>query len=176
MSTAHDGVDTVVLESPPATPAAEPHVAQGNQWISDYMAATGAELVDVTLGTFTYTFDMVNDRVVCVTGTSVPPEHARDNARQTGHPAPEKGDHKGHLIAHSMGGGMDINIFAQNGALNLGNEWRGIERHAAANPDTPVAIHLNYEGDSDRPATIDYGYQNDHGEFVVSHFDNPAAS
>lgn len=142
-------------------------------WAAEYQAQTGNTLVDVQLGSFTYTFDIAAGRAVCVVGQSAAPLAARDNSRQRGHPAPEKGDHKGHLIAHSMGGQMDINIVAQNAALNLSKGWREIETIAAQNPGTAVALHLVYEGDSDRPSAIEYGLDHPDTGFQLEHFDNP---
>jgi DNA/RNA non-specific endonuclease len=84
------------------------------------------------------------------------------------------GDHKGHVIAHSMGGSMDMNIINQAASVNLGKQWRAIETLAAENPGTAVAIHLTYDDDSsDRPAGFEYGYDDPSSGFQVEQFDNP---
>ncbi len=141
-------------------------------WAAEYQEQTGNTLVDVQLGTYTYTFDVAAGRLVCGVGKSTTPEGSRDNSRQSGHPSAPKGDHKGHVFAHSMGGGMDINIVPQLAALNLGKEWREMERIAAANPGTAVAVHLVYDDNSDRPAGFDYGLDHPDTGFELQHFDN----
>lgn len=42
--------------------------------------------------------------------------------------------HRGHAIAHTLGGGTDINLFSQRGMLNIG-EFRRLERAAVADPN-----------------------------------------
>lgn len=142
-------------------------------WVAEYRTQTGNDLVDVQLGTYTYTFDIAGGRLVCATGHSNPPEGPRDNSRQKGHPPTAEGDHKGHVFAHSMGGEMDMNIVPQSAVLNLGREWRAIETLAAENPGTAVALHLVYGDDSDRPVAFEYGFDHPETGLQLQHFDNP---
>lgn len=145
-----------------------------SKWSSAYELRTGNKLFEIDLGTCTYSFDTKVGRLVCVRGHSVPPESARDRSRQKGHPRAPRGDHKGHVIAHSMGGGMDMNIINQAASINLGKQWRAIETLAAENPGTAVAIHMVYDDDtSDRPAGFEYGYDDPSSGFQVEQFDNP---
>lgn len=141
------------------------------RWCDDYTAVTGHPLHEITLGQYTYAYDTISGRAVCVVGRSAQPAAARDAARQRGFPRARAEDDRGHLIAHSMGGPMDVNMFSQHRHLNRSNEWRSLERQAASNPGTPVAVHLRYEGDADRPSLIDYAYEDRRGLHVVE-FDN----
>ena len=85
-------------------------------WAAEYERQTGNDLVVVKLGTYAYVFDIEGERLVCATGCSTAPDGPRDASRQRGHPPAPRGDHKGHVFAHSMGGGMDINIVPQPGS------------------------------------------------------------
>jgi hypothetical protein len=148
-------------------------VELAEKWSANYERQTGNQLCDVELGACTYTFDTAAVRLVCVRGRSTTPVGSRDASRQKGHPRAPKGDHKGHLIAHSMGGGLDINLVNQSAKVNLGKQWRDIERLAAKNPGTAVAVHMIYEDDSDRPAAFEYGYDHPESGFQVENFGNP---
>jgi hypothetical protein len=150
--------------------AAADHVA--SEWAAAYEGGNGNELLEIELGAFTYTFDAVRKRLVCARGRSTAPTGPRDQSRQKGHPRAPEGDHKGHVIAHGMGGGMDINIVNQAAGVNLGRKWRGIERLAADNPGTSVAVHLIYEDDSDRPAAFEYGVDDPEQGFRIESFEN----
>jgi hypothetical protein len=103
-------------------------------WCDDYYNVNPrAELVTVDLNdsgsTFTYLFDLALQRIVVACGVPIVPEHGRDYSRQAGYPKPQKRFVKGHLIAHSMGGGMDINFIPQLGSMN-GGAFRKIEKLA----------------------------------------------
>lgn len=147
-----------------------------DEWSASYARRTGNHLFDIELGTYSYTFDIEASRLVCVRGRSTAPSGPRDYNRQKGHPSAPKGDHKGHVIAASMGGGFDINIVNQSASVNLGKQWRDIEKLAAETPGTAVAVHMIYEDDSDRPAAFEYGYDHPEWGFWVEHFDNPRSS
>jgi hypothetical protein len=67
---------------------------------------------------------------------------------------------------------MDINLFSQNRGLNRGHDWREIERYAAANPGTPVAVHLRYADDGDRPTSMEYAYEDARRGLRVAGFNN----
>jgi hypothetical protein len=102
-------------------------------WCEHYCAQNhGAELVEVNLkdagASFTYLFDISLQRTVVAYGVPAFAKHARDAGRMAGHPnsaGPEF--HRGHLMAHSIGGGTDINLVPQLGKLNIG-EFRVLER------------------------------------------------
>jgi DNA/RNA non-specific endonuclease len=150
--------------------------AIADRWTAEYKAQTGRMVYSIRDGAFTYVYDIEGGRVVGAFGRSEQPRGVRDSSRQRGAPAVRDGDHKGHIIAHSMGGGLDINLFAQYGHMNLSRDWRAIEREAARNPGTPVAIRMHYDGDSDRPSTIDYVYTHPDRGPVVARSDNRAGT
>lgn len=158
------------LATPSAGTVASMELAE--KWSANYEKQTGNQLFDIKLGACTYTFDTAAGRLVCVRGHSTTPAGPRDAGRQKGHPRAPKGDHKGHPIAHSMGGGLDINLVNQSAKINLGKQWRDIEKLAAKNPGTAVAVHMLYDDDSDRPAAFEYGYDHPESGFQVEHFEN----
>jgi len=142
-----------------------------DMWCRDYSARTGLNLHEVEQNGFTYVYDIESGRPVCVYGRSRSPSATRDTTRQRGTPLARTTDDRGHIIAHSMGGGMDINMIGQDRTINRGSDWRAIERRAAANPGTPVAVRLRYQGNADRPSRIDYAYEDADG-LTVARFDN----
>ena len=106
-------------------------------WISEYLSEAGADpedLVAVDPGKgFNYIFDLAGSlrgtpagrvpRVIGVWGVSQP-AGGRDHSRMRGHPRPARyTDDRGHLIAHTAGGGYDINLVPMDAALNRG--WSG---------------------------------------------------
>lgn len=70
-----------------------------------------------------------------------------------------------------MGGGTDINLVAQDRALNISGPWRRFERYAARNPGTFFAVQVEYADDSQRPSGFVYSIVKD-GTLVYRHFDN----
>jgi hypothetical protein len=154
------------------TEGSSPCERAAQEWGADYERNTGNRLYEIDLGPFTYTFDIALKRLVSARGRSIPPTAPRDQARQKGHPRAPDGDHKGHVIAHSIGGGMDINIVAQKASVNLGRRWRQIEVFAAAHPGTAIAVHLIYNDDSDRPASFEYAFEDAKDGFRLESFDN----
>jgi hypothetical protein len=144
-----------------------------DRWAREYSQRTGRVLYEIEDHGYTYVYDVEGSRVVCVSGRSQKPTASRDITRQRGSPPPGPGDHRGHIIAHSIGGGMDINLIKQNARLNTSSAWREIERHAAEHPSTAVAIHLQYRGDSDRPFAIEYAHEDPDRGLVVDRFANP---
>jgi hypothetical protein len=92
-------------------------------WSEDYLDAyRQAQLVLIDLrqsGTvFSYLFDLHLARIVASFGIPIVAGQSRDHARQRGYPIPGKGFVKGHLMAHALGGGLDINLIPQLGAMN----------------------------------------------------------
>jgi hypothetical protein len=104
-------------------------------WCEDYYFMNPkAELVQVVVDTsatsLTYLFDINLQRNVVAYGLPIFSKHQRDASRMAGHP--QSGGsrfHRGHLMAHSIGGGTDINLVPQLGKLNIG-EFRALERKA----------------------------------------------
>lgn len=102
-------------------------------WCDDYYFKNPkAELVSVDLqdsGTsFTYVFDIALERTIVAYGVPIFAKHRRDASRMAGHPLSAGSEfHRGHLMAHSIGGGTDINLVPQLGKLNIG-AFRVLER------------------------------------------------
>ena len=68
----------------------------------------------------------------------------------------------GHFIAHSLGGGLDMNIFPQKRSLNQGRSeegkvYREMERYPLLNPSTFLFIRPIYFDYSERPYFLEYG-------------------
>jgi hypothetical protein len=102
-------------------------------WCDDYYFTNpSAELVEVDVGesatSFNYLFDIRLQRTIVAFGVPTFSQHRRDASRMAGHPLSAGSEfHRGHLMAHSIGGGMDINLVPQLGKLNIG-EFRVLER------------------------------------------------
>lgn len=77
------------------------------------------------------------DRVVAVWGRSgSAPASSRDKSRASGllrrvWAGRFPNSDRGHFFAHTMGGGLDINLFPQDSRLNRGGFWRKMERYCA---------------------------------------------
>jgi hypothetical protein len=104
-------------------------------WAAEYrLLVPAAELVEVDLGTLTYLFDLTAKRTLGVYGRSTPTTVPRPAARLRGHPSYNRpgqtGTDRGHLAAHTIGGGADINLVAQDHLLNVSGAWRSFERYA----------------------------------------------
>lgn len=150
-----------------------------DQWISEYRASTvwDAQVLEIQQGTVTYLFDAApslerheggaEDRVVVAWGRSSAPADRRDRNRLAGLvPLPSRWSarelDRGHLVGHSLGGGLDLNIVPQSAALNRGHSaegrrWRSLERAATARPGTPLFVRPIYSDPSWRPAAFEYG-------------------
>jgi DNA/RNA non-specific endonuclease len=151
-------------------------------WQADYLGMPGSteNLVTVTQddasGTTAfcrYLFDhasdvshvgpadsIAEDRVAAVWGTSRQVEaRTRDRARIRGFPKGPRPaqDDRGHFFAHTMGGGLDINLFPQSSRVNRGGLWRKMENYCARNPGTFCFVRPIYADTSWRPAQIEYG-------------------
>lgn len=115
-------------------------------WSDAYRRLGGSpEIVEVEEGGFSYLFDLSLERAIAAFGTVRTPSRAsRDRARIAGFPRALDPDYqKGHLIAHRLGGGLDINIVHQLGAANIG-PFRRLEAEAARNPGSFYFVRLLY--------------------------------
>jgi hypothetical protein len=107
------------------------------RWRDEYLDNHGdAELLIVKGGPnetgFSYLFDFARQRNVVAFGTPTANDEKRDSTRMAGHPLSSGSEyHRGHLIAHSLGGGTDINLLPQLASVNVG-AFRSIERVAKA--------------------------------------------
>lgn len=115
-------------------------------WLDDYGGYPG-QVTAVDLEGFGYLFDTRADRLVAAWGISGPkPVAPRDKSRMASHPL-SVGPlyHRGHAIAHSLGGGTDINLVPQLGRLNVGS-FRSLEKLARDNPGSLYFTYWLYEG------------------------------
>jgi hypothetical protein len=103
-------------------------------WSRDYIAEYGSTemtLVTVPSGgsSFTYLFDLNRERNIVSFGFPLYIKHTRDKALMATRPTgADSGSYdKGHLLAHSLGGGTDINLVPQLSKLNRG-AFRELER------------------------------------------------
>jgi hypothetical protein len=125
----------------------------------------------------------VEDRLVVGYGFSVHQDEKRDASRIRGLlggglEIPGKGTFdKGHVLAHSMGGGTSVNLFPQRPELNQPRSEKGklycrMERFAARNPNTFVFSRLWYSDDSWVPSAMEYGVLLPERRFWVEQFKN----
>ncbi len=192
MAAAH-GIDYVGLWrslSPDAGAFSETVVAT---WLRQYQASTpwASMVLEIELGSLTYLFDAApsyepqdrtgDDRVVGVFGRPTVPQGARDHGRQAGF-IPDRrrwselGYDRGHFVAHSLGGGLDINLFPQAVALNrgwsiAGRRWRDLERRAAAGSETLLFVRPCYDSPTWTPRSLDVAVLAN-GEIEAGFFDN----
>jgi hypothetical protein len=103
------------------------------------------------------------DRVVAVWGKSrYEPAQTRDTSRMKGllrgaWSQRFRESDRGHFFAHTMGGGLDINLFPQAKSLNRGGLWRKMETYCALNPGTFCFVRPIYADESWRPRQLEYG-------------------
>lgn len=84
---------------------------------------------------------------------------------------------KGHFIAHSIGGGMQINLFFQKREINRGKSDRGkvfrrMETFCSQNPGTILFCRPFYNDGTSRPNSFEYGIFQDRKTFWIEVFDN----
>ena len=161
-------------------------------WLKAYRQASSHKLnvLQFEDSGFTFLYDQtsavtsdVEDRLVVGYGYSVRQSEDRDNSRIAGLlgggiDIPEKGTFdKGHVLAHSMGGGMDVNLFPQRPELNRGisadgKVYRKMETYVAKHPGTFVFSRLIYTDASWVPSSVEYGILLPKGKFWINQFKN----
>jgi hypothetical protein len=115
-------------------------------WSQAYRRLGGSpEILEVEEGGFSYLFDLSGERAIAAFGSVQKPSRtARDRSRLAGFPRSLDRDYqKGHLIAHRLGGGLDINIVHQLGTANIG-PFRRLEAEASRNPGSFYFVRLLY--------------------------------
>lgn len=129
-------------------------------WLDAYASAwPHHQMVEVTLDSFSYLFDPAVGRLISAFGySSGKNTEARDKSRMRGHPL---GDgplyHRGHAIPHTLGGGYDINLVPQLGAVNIG-PFRELEKRAVATPGAFYFSHWSYRSvDGQTPSGVQQG-------------------
>lgn len=112
-------------------------------WLADYYASgCDGDIVETTVDTFSYLFDVTRGRLIAAWGISKGRNGGeREKSRMSGHP---KGGgfqyHRGHAIPHTLGGPTDINLVPQLGSVNTG-AFRKLEIEAVA---TPGSLYFTY--------------------------------
>jgi hypothetical protein len=142
-----------LLSAAPAASAWESHLTQRvvpyleQVWLRHYrMAQSVGEIVAVSqtqvAAQFTYLFDIGPDRLIAAWGISRGRfAGARDNSRIRSYPISTRPVyHAGHAISHRLGGGADINLVPQLGAVNTG-PFQTLERQAS---QTPGSLYFTY--------------------------------
>ncbi len=164
------------------------------EWIDGYYDTSSHDpnLCEFDYMGFTYLFDHateyskdteVEDRVVAAYGWSSGAKRKRDKKRQREFLGgalniPRKGIFdKGHLIAYSIGGGMDVNLFPQRSELNqgissAGRIYRKMEVYAETHPGTFTFSRLIYNDDSWVPSALEYGVLKQDGTLWAEWFEN----
>ncbi|MEA2666166.1 MAG: hypothetical protein QOI11_3110 [Candidatus Eremiobacteraeota bacterium] len=129
-------------------------------WADDYAGTVpGSEIVETTVERFSYLFDIKEQRLIAAWGISRGRQVSkRDASRMAGHPqSAGKWYHRGHAIAHTLGGGTDINLVAQLGSVNMG-PFRSLEREAI---NTPGALYFTYwtydQSNTQKPIGVQQG-------------------
>jgi hypothetical protein len=129
-------------------------------WLSDYCrACSSTDIVETKASSFSYLFDIGPGRLISAWGLSQGKNHSpRPAGRMAGHPlGGDQHYHRGHAIAHTLGGATDINLVPQLGAVNVG-PFRELERMAVATPGALYFTYWSYRAkDTQRPAAVDQG-------------------
>ncbi len=169
------------------------------RWIEAYSASTShpINVVKLKRGTFEYFYDLysgleslgevsfdqrLRDRVIGVLGTSAPRRGPRRGSLQNGSlDLPEELVHsprdKGHFIAHSIGGGLDVNVFLQDRNLNrglsaAGKLYRAMEKYCLMNPGTFCFSRPTYVDTTSVPRWLEFGLIKEDGSPWIEIFEN----
>ncbi|MBC8750258.1 MULTISPECIES: hypothetical protein [Paraburkholderia] len=131
-------------------------------WADDYRRRVAScELLETSVGQFSYLFDRTTERLVAAWGISqgkstVPRKEIAPRMR--GHPLANSGIyHRGHAIPHTLGGSTDINLVPQLGKINSG-PFRALERLAVSHAGALYFTYWLYgPGDSQVPVGVEQG-------------------
>jgi len=129
-------------------------------WLREYGQTTeDSEIVETTVDGFTYLFDVQAERLIAAWGiTAGRAGGRRDASRMAGHPrSSDERYHRGHAIAHALGGGTDINLVPQLASVNVGS-FRELEREAVKAPGALYFTCCIYDDPhSQKPAAVEQG-------------------
>jgi len=124
----------------------------------------------------------IEDRVVGVLGVSARAEEGRDASRMRGWVGPTEElvgteRDKGHFMAHSIGGGLDVNVFSQDRRLNRGwssqgKLYRQMETYCYEQPGTFCFSRPIYADGSSVPRWLEFGLLKSDQTLWVEVFDN----
>ena len=163
-----------------------------NEWIARYIKCCEHKphVLEFTEHEFTYLYDQATvndknaeDRLIAGYGVSTVQTEKRDANRiktllGSGFAFPDKGIFdKGHVIAHTMGGALAVNLFPQRPELNrgvskAGKTYRRMEKYAAIHPGTFTFSRLIYSDKSWIPIALEYGLLMPDGRLWVEYFEN----
>lgn len=159
-------------------------------------AAHSPDMYEIFMGNAVMIFDrgLTDERVVITYALSSKPQAERDKSRISRFPDPNEsierrlGDagfeaDRGHFVAHSAGGGININLFPQRRTLNRGHAdaekptgqgklFRSMERYAAERPGTFLYHRAIYDDQTWIPQALQYGVLVDDAEWWVELFEN----
>ena len=160
----------------------------GDEWIDKYQLQCEKKMsiLSITVENFTFLWDETYERVVSVYGASKDAEvvKRRDKPRIAYYYRnfirryqPETKTDTGHFIAHSLGGGLDMNLFPQKRDVNQGRSaegklYRKMENYAFKYPRTFVFSRPLYFDDTWRPYFLEYGLLKKDGTLWIHLFDN----
>ncbi|WP_028219253.1 DNA/RNA non-specific endonuclease [Paraburkholderia oxyphila] len=131
-------------------------------WAQDYASnAPRCELLETSDAGFSYLFDVTAERLVAAWGISRgknQESRAVIATRMKGHPLNNSGRyHRGHAIAHTLGGRTDINLVPQLGKINSG-PFRALEAKAVSCPGALYFTYWRYSvGDGQVPIGVEQG-------------------
>lgn len=144
------------------------------KWIEKYQLQCDqmTSVLSIIVDGYTFLWDSIYERVVAVYGIS-PTVDGKKEPRNKSRIAyyyrnfvkrhqPETTMDTGHFIAHSLGGGLDMNLFPQKRDINQGRSVEGVvyrkmENYASKHPGTFVFSRPIYFDDTWRPFFLEYG-------------------
>jgi hypothetical protein len=168
-------------------------------WLDVYREATPhlVNVLRVPDNGFTYIYDFysefevkgvvqnsptIEDRMVGALGYSQRSVRRRDVARQRAWVGPTekrfgKENDKGHFVAHTLGGGLELNVFIQCRAVNRGwspkgKLYRSMEQFCLRHPGTFFFSRPFYADCTCRPSLLEFGILKADGDLWIEHFEN----
>lgn len=163
-------------------------------WLEEYkrMCSGPTNVLEMSVSGFDYLFDfsselvmsgettedlVQDDRLVAAHGVSRAAEAKRAKSRIRGFPSGQEREDRGHFVAHTAGGGLDINLFHQAAALNrgwsaAGKRYRAMERYCASHAGTFFFNRPIYSDKTARPSAIEFGILKSDGTMWVEQFAN----
>lgn len=128
-------------------------------WLTDYgHGPRSCDIVETVQEGYSFLFDVTCERLVAAWGVSRAVElSSREGYRQRTHPLPHKhGYDRGHAIAHSLGGRLDINVVPQLRSINRGR-FRVLEMEARRKPGSIYFTYWKYSDHEVEPDQTPHG-------------------
>ena len=158
------------------------------EWIDAYRMQCDrpTSVLSITLDGYIFLWDESYERVVAVYGTQKNgiEKRRRDKSRIAYYYRnfiqryqKDTATDTGHFIAHSFGGGLDMNLFPQKRDINQGRSaegklYRRMENYVLMHPGTFVFSRPVYFDDTWRPVFLEYGVGRTDTALWVNIFDN----